>query len=248
MIKTFSITDIGKRRKLNQDYVYTSETAVGNLPNIFLVADGMGGHNAGDYASRYTIETIVDEVSKSDEESPVFVLEKAIKAANGFIRKKAEEEIELNGMGTTVVAATIDGDKLCVANVGDSRLYIINKRDIKQITRDHSLVEEMVRMGGLKREMARNHPDKNIITRAIGAQEDVEVDFFELTLEKDDVILMCSDGLTNMIEDEEIRMIMQGQRDIVEKAESLIKAANNNGGKDNIAVVIVEPFADEVNR
>ena len=248
MLKTFSITDIGKRRKLNQDYVFTSEMPVGHLCNLFLVADGMGGHNAGDYASKYTIETIVDEIGKSDEESPVFALEKAIKTANTMIRKKASEEIELNGMGTTVVAATINGDKLCVANVGDSRLYIINKRDIKQITRDHSLVEEMVRMGGLKRELARTHPDKNIITRAIGAMDDVEVDFFELTLEKDDVILMCSDGLTNMIEDEEIRMIMQGQRDIVEKAESLIKAANNNGGKDNIAVVIVEPFADEVNR
>ncbi len=246
MLKTFSITDVGKRRKLNQDYVYTSEMPIGHLPNLFLVADGMGGHNAGDYASRYTIETIVDEAGRIEDESPVFILEKAIKCANVLIRKKAEEEPELNGMGTTVVAATIQGDKLCVANVGDSRLYIINNREIKQITRDHSLVEEMVRMGGLKRELARTHPDKNIITRAIGAMDDVDVDFFELTLGKDDVILMCSDGLSNMIEDEEIRMIMQGQRDIVEKAESLIKAANNNGGKDNIAVVIVEPFGEEI--
>lgn len=248
MLKTFSITDIGKRRKLNQDYVYTSEMPVGHLPNLFLVADGMGGHNAGDYASRYTIETIVDEISNSSDESPVFVLEKAIKRANTLIRKKSEEEIELSGMGTTVVAATIEGNKLCVANVGDSRLYIINNREIRQITRDHSLVEEMVRMGGLKREMARNHPDKNIITRAIGALDDVDVDFFEVRLSKGDTILMCSDGLSNMIEDEEIRMIMQGQRDIVEKAESLVKAANNNGGKDNIAVVLVEPFADEEDR
>ena len=248
MLKTFSITDIGKRRKLNQDYVYTSEMPVGHLANLFLVADGMGGHNAGDYASRYTIETIVDEISKSNDESPVFVLEKAITRANSLIRQKSEEETELNGMGTTVVAATIEGNKLCVANVGDSRLYIINNREIRQITRDHSLVEEMVRMGGLKREMARNHPDKNIITRAIGALDDVDVDFFEVRLNKGDTILMCSDGLSNMIEDEEIRMIMQGQRDIVEKAESLVKAANNNGGKDNIAVVLVEPFADEEDR
>jgi len=248
MLKTFSITDIGKRRKLNQDYVYTSERPVGHLANLFLVADGMGGHNAGDYASRYTIETIVDEISQSEDESPVFVLEKAIKRANILIRQKSEEVTELNGMGTTVVAATIEGDKLCVANVGDSRLYIINNREIRQITRDHSLVEEMVRMGGLKREMARNHPDKNIITRAIGALDDVDVDFFEVRLNKGDTILMCSDGLSNMIEDEEIRMIMQGQRDIVEKAESLVKAANNNGGKDNIAVVLVEPFADEEDR
>lgn len=246
MLKTFSITDIGKKRKLNQDYVFTSEIPVGHLPNLFLVADGMGGHNAGDYASRYTIETIVEEIGSSSNNSPVIVLEKAIQSANRLIRQKSFEDEDLSGMGTTVVAATIDDDRLCVANVGDSRLYVINNREIKQITRDHSLVEEMVRMGGLQREQARSHPDKNIITRAIGAQDEVEIDFFQMTLSKDDIILMCSDGLTNMIDDEEIRMILQGQRDIVEKAETLVNAANNNGGKDNIAVILVEPFADEV--
>jgi len=246
MLKTFSITDIGKKRKLNQDYVFTSEIPVGHLPNLFLVADGMGGHNAGDYASRYTIETIVEEIGSSSNNSPVIVLEKAIQSANRLIRQRSFEDEDLSGMGTTVVAATIDDDRLCVANVGDSRLYVINNREIKQITRDHSLVEEMVRMGGLQREQARSHPDKNIITRAIGAQDEVEIDFFQMTLSKDDIILMCSDGLTNMIDDEEIRMILQGQRDIVEKAETLVNAANNNGGKDNIAVILVEPFADEV--
>ncbi len=246
MLKTFSITDIGKKRKLNQDYVFTSEIPVGHLPNLFLVADGMGGHNAGDYASRYTIETIVEEIGSSKDESPVIVLEKAIQSANRLIRQKSCEDEDLSGMGTTVVAATIDDDRLCVANVGDSRLYVINHQEIKQITRDHSLVEEMVRMGGLKREQARSHPDKNIITRAIGAQDEVEIDFFQMTLSKGDIILMCSDGLTNMIDDEEIKMILQGQRDIVEKAEKLVSAANNNGGKDNIAVILVEPFADEV--
>ena len=246
MLKTFSITDIGKKRKLNQDYVFTSEIPVGHLPNLFLVADGMGGHNAGDYASRYTIETIVEDIGSSSNDSPVIVLEKAIQSANRLIRQRSFEDEDLSGMGTTVVAATIDEDRLCVANVGDSRLYVINNREIKQITRDHSLVEEMVRMGGLQREQARSHPDKNIITRAIGAQDEVEIDFFQMTLSKDDIILMCSDGLTNMIDDEEIRMILQGQRDIVEKAETLVNAANNNGGKDNIAVILVEPFADEV--
>jgi len=245
MIKTFSLTDVGKKRKLNQDYVFTSEIPVGQLPNLFLVADGMGGHNAGDYASKYTVEIIVDEINRSKEESVIAVLEHAIRSANAHIRKKANEVEDFNGMGTTVVAATINEDRLCVANVGDSRLYVINS-EIKQITRDHSLVEEMVRMGGLAREQARSHPDKNIITRAIGAQDDVDVDFFQVTLEKGDMILMCSDGLTNMIEDEDIRMILQGQRDIVEKAETLVKTANNNGGRDNIAVILIEPFADEV--
>lgn len=245
MLKTFSITDIGKKRKLNQDYVYTSEMPIGNLPNVFIVADGMGGHNAGDYASKYTVETIVKEIERSFEKNPVRILEKAIEEANSHILEKASEDESLSGMGTTVVAATCLGKYLKVANVGDSRLYIINE-EITQITRDHSLVEEMVRMGGIDRETARNHPDKNIITRAVGVKESVEADFFDVELKPGDIVLMCTDGLTNMLEDEEIRMILNGQRDIVEKAQELVKAANNNGGKDNISVILIEPFADEV--
>lgn len=245
MLKTFSITDIGKKRKLNQDFVYSSERPVGNLPNVFIVADGMGGHKAGDIASRCTVQTMIEEIEKSDEKEPVIILRTAIERANDNIRRLADEDENLAGMGTTVVAATYEAGKLLVANVGDSRLYIVGQ-EIRQITRDHSLVEEMVRMGGIDREAARNHPDKNIITRAIGAAATVEVDFFQVELQDKEMILMCSDGLTNMLEDEEIRMILQGQRDIVEKAEELVKAANNNGGKDNIAVVLVEPTVDEV--
>ena len=241
MIKTFSITDIGKKRKMNQDYVYTSEMPVGPLPNLFLVADGMGGHKAGDYASKCAIETIVESVESSVDTEPVSVLEKAIRRANDIIRERSEADEAYNGMGTTVVAATLIGNTLCVANVGDSRLYIVGGRQIRQITRDHSLVEEMVRMGGLRREQARNHPEKNIITRAIGAEDYVDIDFFNVELSRGDIVLMCTDGLTNMIEDEEIRMILHGQRDLVEKAEGLVNAANNNGGKDNIAVVLIEP-------
>lgn len=242
MLKTFSITDIGRRRKLNQDYVYTSEQPVGNLPNVFIVADGMGGHNAGDYASKYTVETIIKEIAHSNEESPSLILGNAIRVANEHIRTKACESPELSGMGTTVVAATCIKQFLHVANVGDSRLYVVSDK-IRQITRDHSLVEEMVRLGGLAKEEARYHPDKNIITRAIGASDTVDADFFTVELKEGDIVLMCSDGLTNMLEDEEIRMIMNKQRDIVEKAQELVKAANNNGGKDNIAVILIEPFA-----
>lgn len=245
MLRTFSMTDTGKRRKLNQDYVYTSENPVGNLPNLFLVADGMGGHNAGDYASRYAVESIVEEISLSYEKNPVRILKKAIESANAHIREKSLETEEMSGMGTTLVAASCIGSRLQVANVGDSRLYLIHEQKITQITRDHSLVEEMVRMGGIDRESARNHPDKNIITRAIGAQDTIEIDFFNEELTPGDMVLMCTDGLTNMLEDEEIRMILGGQRDIVEMAERLIEAANQNGGKDNIAVVLIEPFAQE---
>lgn len=243
MLKTFSITDIGKKRKLNQDYVYTSERPVGNLPNLFIVADGMGGHNAGDYASKFTVETIVEEIKTAEEKNPEEILKRAIETANGKVLQMAGENPELEGMGTTVVAATCIGEELHVANVGDSRLYVIGEK-ITQVTRDHSLVEEMIRMGGIDRQSARNHPDKNIITRAIGAEDYIDIDFFQVSLSKGDIVLMCSDGLTNMLEDEEIRMILNGQRDIVEKAEQLVKAANNNGGKDNITVVLIEPFAE----
>ena len=246
MLKTFSITDIGQKRKQNQDYVFTSEIPLGPLSNLFIVADGMGGHNAGDYASKHAIERIVEEVEKS-KDSPVETLERAIQSANRYIRVKSRENEDMNGMGTTVVAATITDDVMYVANVGDSRLYIINT-EIKQITVDHSLVEEMVRMGGINREQAREHQDKNIITRAIGAEDELEIDFFQVQLKKGDFILLCSDGLTNMIEDEDIRMILLGQKDIVGKAEALVEAANRNGGKDNITVVLIEPFADEVKR
>ena len=170
-MRTFSITDVGMVRQVNQDYVYATDQPLGILQNLFVVADGMGGHQAGDYASKYT-----------------------------------------------VVAATIMNQMMYFANVGDSRLYLINQ-GIQQLTKDHSLVEEMVRLGGIKPEEAKHHPDKNIITRAIGAKAD---------------------------EDEELFHFVLGGRDIVEAGQALVDAAKENGGTDNIGVVLVEPFADEV--
>ena len=244
MIKSFSVTDIGRKRKLNQDFVYSSDEAVGNLKNVYIVADGMGGHQAGDYASKCTVETMVREIKGCFEQSPIRILSRAIRIANDQVRRKAREDESLYGMGTTVVAATVLGKYLQVANVGDSRLYIINE-EVRQITRDHSLVEEMVRMGGLDREAARNHQDKNIITRAIGARDTIEIDFFHEELKSGDLILMCSDGLTNMLEDEEIGRILKTPGTIEERAERLIDAANQNGGRDNIAVILIDAFARE---
>lgn len=242
MLKTFSITDIGRNRKMNQDYVYTSEKPIGKLPNLFIVADGMGGHNAGDFASKVTVETMLQEIGNSPEEDPRSILGSAIRAANECVHRMSVERPGLEGMGTTVVAATCIGRTLQVANVGDSRLYVVG-REITQITRDHSLVEEMVRMGGIDRDCARNHPDKNIITRAVGVDSSVEPDFFTVELNEGDIVLMCSDGLTNMLEDEEIRMLLVGARDIVEKAQNLVDAANENGGKDNISVILIDTFS-----
>ena len=242
MVKALAITDIGKRRQLNQDFVFTSTLPLGNLPNLFVVADGMGGHKAGDYASKCTVETIVEEVAKSKKTEPVQILDDAIQCANRLIRKKSLEDESMDGMGTTVVASTLVDGTLYVANVGDSRLYVIDgKTTITQITRDHSLVEEMVRMGGLDRETARNHPDKNIITRAVGASLSVNVDFFEVPMKTTDTVLMCSDGLTNMIDDPDILRLLNAEKELKAKAELLIKTANDNGGKDNIAVLLMQP-------
>ena len=143
------------------------------------------------------------------------------------------------------MVATIVNQMMYFANVGDSRLYLINQ-GITQLTKDHSLVEEMVRLGGIKPEEAKSHPDKNIITRAIGAKAEVDVDFYEHRLKRGDIILMCTDGLSNMVEDEELFHIVQGGRDIVEAGTSLVEAAKENGGTDNIGLVLTDPFNDEV--
>ena len=164
------------------------------------------------------------------------------------ILERAQQDEALKGMGTTMVVATIVGHYAYVANVGDSRLYLIQGQ-IRQVTRDHSLVQEMVRMGELKPEEARNHPDKNIITRALGAERTVDIDFFDLKMEPDSTILMCSDGLSNMVEDSKIEeIILDKTEELPRKGEELLEEANRNGGKDNIAVILVEPFTNEVDK
>ncbi len=246
-MKTFSMTDVGRRREMNQDYIYASETPVGNLPNLFIVADGMGGHNAGDFASRYTVEHVVEAVRGSGLCEPVSLLGTALRQVNAELLALAGENPRLRGMGTTFVAATVVSGCLYVANVGDSRLYLVNQNMI-QVTKDHSLVQEMVRMGEMNQRQARVHPDKNIITRAVGAMRDLKADFFEVNLKPGDRILICSDGLTNMLEDSEIRQIISSQHDLPSTVRQLVGAANENGGKDNISVIIIDPFSDEVKR
>lgn len=241
-MKIFSMTDAGRRREMNQDYMFASDTAVGKLPNLFIVADGMGGHKAGEYAAKTAVESIVDYIEHDDSGLAVAAIKKAIGEANKRILKESIIDIEKEGMGTTIVAATIKGEKLIAANVGDSRLYIINESGITQVTVDHSFVEEMIRSGRIARSEARNHPDKNKITRAVGVFPKVDVDFFEAKVAPGDTVLLCTDGLTNMVEDEEIKKIVLGQRDIVEKTQTLIEVANKNGGTDNITALLIEPF------
>ncbi|MFV0465108.1 MAG: Stp1/IreP family PP2C-type Ser/Thr phosphatase [Lachnospiraceae bacterium] len=244
-MKTFSITDVGQLRGSNQDSCHVSDSSIGNLPNLFLVADGMGGHQAGEFAANYTVTCIVDTVKDSQEHDPESILIEAINAANRNLIENASMDESRHGMGTTVVAASVTNGHLTVANVGDSRLYIVNQ-SIRQVTRDHSLVEEMVRLGEMNREEAKRHPDRNIITRAVGASNEIRIDIFHEEVCMGDFILMCSDGLTNMIEDETILSIFMSQPNITKIAEKLVETANSNGGADNITVVLVEPFSDEV--
>ncbi|MGN0170749.1 MAG: Stp1/IreP family PP2C-type Ser/Thr phosphatase [Lachnospiraceae bacterium] len=239
-MKTHAYTDIGMVRSENQDCFFTSEMPVGNLPNLFIVADGMGGHAGGKYASHTALQAAVDCIKSLSETDPEVILDCAVRQANKEVFEQAKVH-NLEGMGTTFVAATLAGKKLCVANVGDSRLYIVTAGEIRQITKDHSLVEEMVRLGELNPDNARTHQKKNVITRAVGVAEDVRADFFEVDIPEECSILMCSDGLTNMVDDEEIRVVMNSQRDVIEKTEKLMEAANKNGGKDNITVAVIEP-------
>ena len=245
-MKSYSITDVGQKRTVNQDFVFTSETPVGNLPNLFVVADGMGGHKAGDFASSYAVEILLSTIREDENSNPVKIIRAAIENANTQLLREASDNEAMSGMGTTMVLVTIVGHYAYVANVGDSRLYLIDEDKISQITKDHSLVEEMVRMGEISRDDARNHPDKNIITRALGAGRDVDVDFFDIRLTPGDILLLCSDGLSNMVPDEDVRQVILTSETLEETGRRLVSMANDNGGRDNIAVVLVEPETKEV--
>lgn len=237
-MRAFSVTDVGQKREINQDYVYCNENPVGLLSNLLIVADGMGGHNAGDFASRFCVEEIIKEIQNSSEKTIIGTMEAAITKTNEALIGQSKTQAGLEGMGTTLVMATVSEHTMYVANIGDSRLYLMNDT-IKQITEDHSLVEEMVKTGELKKEEARFHPKKNIITRAIGANASVIPDFFEVTLSDDDLILLCSDGLSNMMDDSEIWQIVNENKDDLKTAcYALLKRANENGGKDNIGIVL----------
>lgn len=239
-MNTFSITDTGRVRTNNQDSVFCEENAVGSFPNLFLVADGMGGHKAGDMASKLCVEQVVQQIQSTDKKTPVGVFEEAVETANRVIYEQASANSDLSGMGTTLVAATIDEGTAYIVNVGDSRLYLL-RNTLQQITVDHSLVEEMVQSGEIGKEEMRTHPNKNIITRALGTDLEVHPDCFEIEVRQGDVLLLCSDGLSNMLEDEKIEEIVISHKDSMEEAgRSLVEQANEAGGKDNITVVLIE--------
>ncbi len=243
---SYGQTDIGMVRSINQDSIYFSDKPVGNLPNLYIVADGMGGHKAGDYASAHAVSWFVDYSKECSYENPITIMKTGIAKVNDMLLQMSNEHSELKGMGTTFVAAVMIDDKMYVANIGDSRLYVIGQEDTRQITLDHSLVEELIRTGQLDRRKVRFHPEKNIITRALGTGKEAVPDFFEVELQPGEKVLLCSDGLTNMVEDDEIGSIVMRQQFVDRICEQLIDRANYYGGKDNIGVVVIEQSLNEV--
>lgn len=238
-MKSFGITDVGRKRSMNQDSIFFTDEPIGPLGNLYIVADGMGGHKAGDVASRTAIEAATEYIRESETGNPVSLLKRAIIYANDKVYRLAQSDPEdYAGMGTTFVAAVVEDGVMYVANIGDSRLYTAGS-DIRQITMDHSLVEELIRSGQLDRNMGRNHPEKNIITRALGIAENVVPDFFEVELSADDRILLCSDGLSNMIEDDELYDIINETDSLEATGKKLVDRANYYGGRDNISAIVV---------
>lgn len=249
-IKCFGLTDIGRKRGRNEDSFLVNQDL-----GLYVVADGMGGHSGGEFASRFAVST-VEEVLQSmnmDPEATVISgvnedgtnfgdrLRYAIEVASQKIYDQALYEPELKGMGTTVTAVIVDENKACIANVGDSRVYHIRGNDISQVTEDHSLVSEQIKAGILTEEEAKKHKLKNIITRSVGYQEEVEADLFYLDLEPGDSLVMCTDGLTNLVEDSFIYDTVKKSSGNLEQAcKVLVSEANEKGGDDNITVIVCE--------
>jgi PPM family protein phosphatase len=244
-LKAVFMTDQGKVRQHNEDSGGIFVNKDGN--RLAIVADGMGGHRAGDVASEMTISQL-----KMDWESSNGIttageaenwLKEQITKVNSLLFTHAMNHLECDGMGTTVVAAISTNRFVTIANIGDSRCYLLNETGFKQVTEDHSLVNELVRTGQISREDAEHHPRKNVLLRALGTEKAVEMDIKTIIFEEGDILLLCSDGLSNKVNEKEMVEILTNEESLEQKAGTLISLANDNGGEDNITLVIVE-FSD----
>ncbi|HHW56486.1 MAG TPA: Stp1/IreP family PP2C-type Ser/Thr phosphatase [Clostridia bacterium] len=242
-----ALTDIGNVREKNEDYYYASKEK--DFP-LFIVADGMGGHNGGEVASKSAVEAVVSYFKKNyfklqNKEIPSIesFIEDSIKYANKVVYSQACLECELTGMGTTLTLLFFEKNHFFVGHIGDSRAYLIRDNQIKQITADHSFVEELVKIGKITHEEARVHPQKNIITRALGIDEEVEVDTFHGIVLPQDILFLCTDGLTNLVTDQQILEEFTNNGDINASCANLVNLAKANGGYDNITIVAVKEVA-----
>ena len=230
---------IGKVRSENQDTIFLSDQPVGKLDNLYIVADGMGGHRAGGYASSYAVSRFVDLLRESEDEDIIESMKAAIAAVNQEILEKCREDSAYAGMGTTIVVAIFMDNKLYVSHVGDSRAYILKDGQLTQITKDHTLVNELVDRGAITPESAKHHVQKNVLTQAIGAPTELKPSLIEMDFENS-LLMLCSDGLYNCLDNEAIKEILLKNTKVVEKVIELIDQANENGGRDNIGVAIID--------
>ncbi|HEV2723153.1 MAG TPA: Stp1/IreP family PP2C-type Ser/Thr phosphatase [Thermoleophilaceae bacterium] len=228
VVEQAGLTDVGRQREANEDNFVCGP--------LFAVADGMGGAQAGEVASRMAVDVLVR--GDHDGGTPEERLTRVIRRANTQIHELAERDESRRGMGTTATAAIVEGRDVTVGHVGDSRAYRLRDGELEQLTRDHSLVAELVRSGQLSEEAAENHPQRSVITRALGPEAEVEVDAHSHVACDGDVYLLCSDGLTSMISGAEIAGILRAAGSLEEAARNLVRAANQSGGKDNITVVL----------
>lgn len=236
-------TDKGIIRELNEDSCNIIQGSK-EAPYAFIVADGMGGHSCGEIASRMTVDYISAHFAQYvgtglNHDDCGAALKKLVAEANRAVWQKSLEDADMNGMGTTLTMAVVDGCAVTAAHVGDSRLYLLHDGGMRRVTQDHSYIEELVKNGSLTREEAENHPRKNIITRAIGTSPELEVDIFSLILEADDILLLCTDGLTNMVGEGEIyETVCSNEPEAA--CGQLIETAKRNGGEDNITVIVIK--------
>ncbi len=238
----FGLTDKGKVRATNQD-IYQIKVKENGSVALIVVCDGMGGANAGNVASRFASEVFINTIEPGldgelDEETRHELLLNGLQKANSTVYTLAGRQPEFYGMGTTLVAALIKGDKATILNVGDSRAYILRAEAMEQISLDHSYVEEMRRMGRLTKQDARRHPHKNLITRAVGVEPEVRGDLFDVELEEDNVLMLCTDGLTGMAEDEQIERTVRQAENLALAGDALLNLAIEGGGRDNITVAL----------
>lgn len=235
-------SDIGKKRLANEDSYFVSEFTK-NIGYI-IVADGMGGHRGGAVASKMTVDCIKSCFDKNfewkNEGDIKNLLKNAIELANKTVYASAKEDSYLLGMGTTVVLCIVENDNLYIANVGDSRLYHITQDKINQVTKDHSVVQELIDLGEISEKEAENHPNKNLITRAVGTNAEVEIDFYKFKAKSGDMIVICTDGLSNMVGKDEIKSIVTSEIDLKDAVKKLVDRANERGGLDNITVAAVK--------
>lgn len=230
-------SDLGNIRKLNEDYAEFYED---DKVKIYVVADGMGGHNAGEVASKIAVKTIINYI-KINIKDGVFkkTLEEAIEDANKKVHSLAYKREEYTGMGTTIVACLITTRGIQIGNVGDSCCFIVKGNKVYKITKDHSLVQELLDTGSISKEQAVNHPQKNVITRAIGTGKEVEIDIYNINKEDYDYILLCTDGLTNDVNLEEELLELINSNNVQVVCDELVNRAKNNGGRDNITVMLL---------